>query len=86
MTQPGAVAATLAVAGVVIGLAAVHYGFGRADDGKPGFGAGVLAFGVLSAVAGRSMGERFGVYVLRHGAAMVAPGRHPDRGRAGPGA
>jgi hypothetical protein len=47
-----------AVAGVIIGLAAVHYGFGRADDDKPGFGAGILAFGALSAVAGRAMGER----------------------------
>ncbi|MEV6841935.1 hypothetical protein [Actinoplanes sp. NPDC051411] len=47
-----------AAAGVIIGLAAVHYGLGRADDDKPGFGAGLLAFGILSAVAGRAMGER----------------------------
>jgi hypothetical protein len=47
-----------AVAGLVIGLAAVHYGVGRADDDKPGFGAGVLAFGILAAIAGRSLGER----------------------------
>jgi hypothetical protein len=47
-----------AAAGLIIGLAAVHYGFGRADDDKPGFGAGILAFGILSAIAGRAMGER----------------------------
>jgi hypothetical protein len=47
-----------AIAGVVIGLAAVHYGLGRADDDKPGFGAGVVAFAILSAIAGRAMGER----------------------------
>jgi hypothetical protein len=49
---------TAAVAGVIIGLIAVRYGFGRPDDDKPGFGAGIVAFGVLSAIAGRAMGER----------------------------
>jgi hypothetical protein len=47
-----------AAAGVVVSLAAVHYGLGRADDDKPGAWAGVVAFGVLWAIAGRAMGER----------------------------
>lgn len=47
-----------ALAGVVIGLIAVRYGFGRPEDDKPGFGAGIVAFAVLSAIAGRAMGER----------------------------
>ena len=47
-----------AMAGLAIGLAAAHYGIGRSDDDKPGFGAGILAFALLSAIAGHSLGER----------------------------
>lgn len=47
-----------ALAGLVIALAAVHYGVGRADDDRPGFGAGVLAFFLLATIGGRSPGER----------------------------
>jgi hypothetical protein len=50
--------AAAAVAGVGVGLAAVHYGIGKPDDASPGFGAGIVVFFALSALAGRPLGER----------------------------
>jgi predicted membrane protein DUF2207 len=52
------VAAVLAAAGV--GLAALHYGLWDPDgtDDNPGLGAGLITFGLLSVLAGRSPGER----------------------------
>jgi predicted membrane protein DUF2207 len=47
-----------AIAGVAVGLAALHYGIGKADDDKPGFGAGLVVFFLLSALGGRALGER----------------------------
>jgi Predicted membrane protein (DUF2207) len=47
-----------AIAGVAVGLAALHYGIGKADDDKPGFGAGLVVFFILSALGGRALGER----------------------------
>jgi hypothetical protein len=48
------------VAAVGVGLAALHYGLWDPsnDNDNPGFGAGILTFGLLSAVAGRPLGER----------------------------
>jgi hypothetical protein len=47
-----------AVAGLAVALAAVHYGIGKADKDQPGFGAGLLAFFVLTYLGGRPLGER----------------------------
>ena len=47
-----------ALAGLAVGLAAVHYGIGRKPDDSPGFGAGLVVFFLLAALAGRPLGER----------------------------
>jgi hypothetical protein len=51
-------AAVAAGAGVVVGLAAVHYGIGKPDDASPGFGTGLVVFFLLSLLGGRPLGER----------------------------
>jgi hypothetical protein len=73
-----------AIAGVVVGLAALHYGIGKADDDKPGFGAGLVVFFLLSALGGRALGERdtpAGRAAAGPGTPAVAArtGRRPDR-------
>ena len=50
--------AAAAVAAVGVAAAALHYGLWNPQDDNPGLGAGVITFGVLSAIAGRSPGER----------------------------
>ena len=45
--------------GVVVGLAAFHYGIGKTEDDRPpAFAFGVVAFLVLSYVGARSLGDR----------------------------
>jgi hypothetical protein len=50
--------AAAAVAAVGVAAAALHYGWRNPQDDNPGLGAGVITFGILSAIAGRSPGER----------------------------
>jgi predicted membrane protein DUF2207 len=52
--------AAAVVAAVGVGLAALHYGLWDPDgtNDNPGLGAGLITFGLLSVVAGRSHGER----------------------------
>ncbi|TCB98452.1 DUF2207 domain-containing protein [Micromonospora zingiberis] len=46
------------LAGVVVGLAAAHYGSWHAEEDNPGLAAGFVTFAVLSVIAGATPGER----------------------------
>ncbi|RIV41171.1 DUF2207 family protein [Micromonospora radicis] len=57
-TVTTALSAAALLAGVVVGLAAAHYGSWRGTEDNPGLAAGVFTFAVLSAIAGATPGER----------------------------